>query len=75
MIQINGKTYLKPSEIAQQGLIVNTKGKSDYKFILNLIKSGRLPALRLNDDTKKTPYYAVDESAVREYNDNITGGN
>lgn len=72
MLQINGKTYLKPSEIAQQGLIVNTKGKSDYKFVLRLIKSGKLPSRQFND-SEKLPYYIVAEDDVRAYNENLTG--
>jgi hypothetical protein len=34
----------KPSEIAQSGWIVNTKGKKDYLYILHLINAGKLRA-------------------------------
>lgn len=70
-LQINGRTYFKPSEIAQQGLIVNTKGKSDYKFVLRLINSGKLPSIIINS-SEKLQYKAVAEDDVNQYNDNLT---
>lgn len=71
---INQQKWLKPMEIAKQGLIQNTTGhgttKGNYHYIIGLIKSGRLRAK--NVGRGQTPYYLVPEDEIKRYHDTIT---
>jgi ribosomal protein L15 len=48
----------KPMEIAEAGWIKNTEGQKDYKYILKLIKNGKIPARNVAV-SGVTPYYRV----------------
>jgi hypothetical protein len=71
MRKIEGKKYYKPREIAQLGLIKNSTGgdnvESNYNFILNLIRSGKLTAK--NYSMGATPYWLVSEDAIAKYHE------
>jgi hypothetical protein len=60
---------LRPSEIARKGLITNSLNsdsyKSNYQFILNEIKAGRLKAR--NYGNKSRPYWTVSEAEIKRY--------
>lgn len=56
------KNWLKPSEIAELGLIVNSKGKADYRFIVRLINQGKLKA-----KTWASADYSAHGQATRNY--------
>ena len=43
-MEIEPKTEYKPREIANNGWIKNSKGNSDYYYIIKLIKAGQLRA-------------------------------
>ena len=58
--------YLRPSEIAKQKLITNSKGNGDYRYVLRLIESGRLKAKdRVLSGDK--PYYVVHKDEIERY--------
>lgn len=61
-----GKDWYKPSEIAERMLIVNTKGKPDYHYVLRLIKGGHLQAKNLG--LGKTPYFVVSAKEIQRFN-------
>lgn len=67
MIEIGGKRFFKPSEVAKYGLIVNSKGESEYRFVLRLIHEGTLEARVWNSETQ-VPYYMVPEEEIVQYN-------
>jgi len=71
MRTIYGKKWYKPSEIAKLGLILNSKGKGDYNFVLNLIKSGRLRAKDYSNG-KKVSYWLVPEDEIDRYHNTVT---
>jgi hypothetical protein len=54
-----------PSEIASNGWIKNTKNKNDYKYILRLIKYGKLRARNVCLTGKK--YFKVLGSDIIRY--------
>lgn len=67
-----GKKFYRPREIAEQGLITNSKGEagtteSNYTRILSLIKTGELDA-RNYSRGKKLNYYLVCEDEIERYN-------
>lgn len=68
------KKWLKPSEIAEQGLIVNSVGNSDYRFIVRLINQGRLQAKVWAEadysahGQKSRKYYLVSMEEIERYN-------
>lgn len=49
-MQIDPEAEYSPKQVAENGWIKNTKGKSDYYFILKLIKRGLLKGRDLNPD-------------------------
>jgi hypothetical protein len=61
----------KPSEIARLGIILNTKNKPDYKYILGLIKSGQLIAV--NKGLRDTPYYMISGMELIRYKKEVEG--
>jgi hypothetical protein len=72
MKTLYGKKWYKPKEIAELGLIQNSKGdqgkiSGHYDFIIELIKSGRLKAN--NYSNGKRPYYLVSEDEINRYNE------
>lgn len=67
MLEISGKRFFKPQEIADLRLIVNSMGKGDNRFVLKLIKDGTLKAVQTNVSEVK-PYYAVSEDEIVRYN-------
>lgn len=67
------KEWLKPSEIAERNLIVNSKGKGDYRYILRLIKSGKLPARNWAEQGEK-PYWLVSYFEIMKYNEMLRQG-
>lgn len=76
MKAIDGKNWYKPMEIAQLGLIQNSKGMrgsvaGNYNFVLELIKSGRLRAKNYSIGAAK-PYWLVPESEIQRYHDTVT---
>lgn len=68
------RKYYKPREIARLGLITNSKGSdkedSNYAFVLNLIKTGRLKA---KDYSSKpdTHYWLVPEDEIVRYHNTV----
>ena len=66
-----GKQWYRPREIAELGLILNSRGKSDYNFILELIKSGRLRAKNYSTG-KVRQYWLVPEDEIERYHDTVT---
>ncbi len=64
---------LKPSEIAKLGLIVNSKGKPSYSFVIKLIKDGKLKAIPWTISTDSNgyekAYYVVPISEIKRYQD------
>lgn len=67
---------LKPSEVAKRGLIVNSKGKPDYRFVIKLIKDGKLRAVAWTKQTYvdgSRDQYLVPISAIDEYKKNLMG--
>jgi hypothetical protein len=68
------KNWLKPSEIAEQGLILNSKGKPDYRFIVRLINQGRLKAKTWAEadysahGQQPRKYYLVHIDEITKYN-------
>ena len=63
---IGSKEWYKPSEIYQRGLIVNTKGKPDYGYVLRLIKNNKLQARDMS--MGKTAYYQVHITEIQRFN-------
>lgn len=64
---VAGTKYYSPREIADTGMITNSKGKNDYGFVLRLIKRGKLDAAIFNEESQ-IPYYLVDEKEIIKYN-------
>lgn len=65
--------WLKPSEIAKRGLIKNSVGKGDYRFIVRLINRGKLPARSHAQATyngKPRQYWLVSMDDIVKYNKN-----
>lgn len=75
MKEIANKKYYRPREIARLGLIKNSTGgdneASNYIFILNLIKSGKLGAKNYSTGTKLN-YWLVPESEVERYHKELS---
>lgn len=72
---IYGQRWYRPREIAQLKLIVNTVGgeneQSNYNYILNLIRTGRLRAKDYSAGTKMR-LWLVPESEIKRYHDSVT---
>lgn len=74
MIEVRGDRYYQPREVADLGLITNSKGKKDYRFILRLIEKGLLSHSILNPESQ-TPYYLISERSINYYLVKLTGEN
>jgi len=59
-----GKFY-RPAVIADHGWIVSSTGRKSYKFILRLIRAGKLKADNVALGT--TPYYLVTGQEILRY--------
>jgi len=61
----------KPREIAKLGLIrngINSKNEnSNYQYVLNLIKGGKLKPAR-NYGTNSRSYHLISEAEIKRYN-------
>ena len=68
---MSGENYYKPREIVNQGLIVNSKGKQDYGFVLRLIKNGDLKSVVFNE-ASQIKYNLVSESEIAKYNNRFS---
>lgn len=73
---ILGKKWYRPTEIADKGLIQNSRGdastpRGNYNFILELIKSGQLKANNYSAGVKA--YYLVCEDEIERYHKEISG--
>lgn len=66
------KQWLKPSEIANMSLIVNSKGRGDYRYVLRLIKNGKLKARDWSQAGEK-PYWLVHVEDIDKYNHGLRG--
>lgn len=64
---VDGEKFYSPREIADLGLITNSKGKPDYNFVLRLIKRGELKYTILNPESQ-IEYKFVPESSINQYN-------
>lgn len=72
MRAINGVRHYRPMEIAELGLIQNSRGDQGtvaghYMFILELIKSGQLVAKDYSVGGSK-PYWLVSAEEIERYN-------
>lgn len=65
---MDNQEWLKPSQIAQNGLITNTKGNADYRFVVRLIKSGKLKAKVYTNTKDGKQYWLVHRSEIEKYN-------
>lgn len=74
MRTLHGKTWYRPREIAQLGLIKNRAGggteSGNYNFILNLIASKRLKAKNYGMGAK--PYWLVSEDEIKRYHETLS---
>ena len=61
----------KPMQIANNGFILNTKGKRSYHYILSLINKGVLNAR--DKGTGKTVYNMVRGSEIKRYKREVEG--
>lgn len=70
---IQGQKWYRPMEIAEQGLIQNSKGAEGtvaghYHFVLELIKSDQLKAAKYSKRTRGSkPYWLVCETEIDRY--------
>ena len=64
------KEWFKPSELAKDNLITNSKGKGDYRHVLKLIKNGKLKA-RDWSSTGNKPYWLVHWTEITNYNNEM----
>jgi hypothetical protein len=66
-----GKKWYRPKEIAELGLIKNTRNSdkilSNYDYILRLIRNGKLAAR--DYCTTDQHYWMVSEDEIARYND------
>ena len=67
---MSNKDWLKPSEIAKQGLITNSMGRGDYRYTLKLISLGKLKA-RDWSTTGDKPYWLVHRTEIDRYNQDL----
>lgn len=65
---VDGENYYSPREIAEKGLITNSKGKPDYGYVLRLIKRGDLADAKVFNPNSQIPYYLVSEKEIERYN-------
>lgn len=72
MKMLYGKVFYRPREIAERGLITNSKGgdatiDSNYTYVLSLIRDGKLKAKNYSRG-KKLNYYLVPEDEIERFN-------
>lgn len=61
------KQLYKPSEIAELGLITNSKGKPDYRYVLRLVTNGNLKAIDYSLTGQKA-YWLVHIDEIKRFN-------
>jgi hypothetical protein len=69
---VRGQTCYRPMEIAELGLIQNSRGsagtvKGHYDFVLELIKKQKLKAIDISDTDRH--YYIVPEKEIVRYHE------
>lgn len=73
MMSVVEQKWLKPKDIADRGLILDSKGNGSYRHVLRLINSGRLKARTWTQqgvgDDKKKDYYVVSIDEIARYNE------
>lgn len=67
-----GKVFYRPREIAERGLITNSKGgdasiDSNYTYVLALIRDGKLKAKNYSRGAKMA-YYLIPEDEIERFN-------
>lgn len=67
MTTIDGVVYYSPREIANDKLIVNSRGNGDYGYIHRLINSGELGAIVYNKKSQ-IAYKLVSEPEIKRFN-------
>lgn len=76
MRTMNNQKWYTPREIARLGLIQNSRGdlgteNSTYKFVITLIKSGKLRAKNYSIG-KQRQNWLVPQSEIDRYHDTVT---
>lgn len=61
----DGQVWFSPNRIAELGLIKDNKGKGNYRFVIRLIKEGKLKSKQ-----EKGGFF-VHRSWIEEYNDAV----
>lgn len=61
------REWLSIKQIADEGLILNTKGRRDYYFIYDLVRDGKLRAADWSRKNAKNTYYMIHRDWVLEY--------
>lgn len=70
IMKIKSDDEYRPREIANNGWILNTRRRSDYYFVLKLIKEGILPARNVAI-SGNNPYFVVLGQDILNYHDEI----
>lgn len=73
MKMLYGKVFYRPREIAERGLITNSKGgdatiNSNYSYILSLIRDGEIKAISYSRRVSKVKHYLVSEDEIERFN-------
>lgn len=76
MREIYAKKWYTPLEIAKLGLIKNSRGEastvaSNYNYILQLIKTGRIRAKNYSSSQKRA-FWLVPEDEIVRYHDTVS---
>lgn len=69
---INPNYMYRPSEIAKNGWILNTNGDKNYKFILKLIRLGKLKAKNVCVTGTSQMYFRVKGQHIIDYQKRLT---
>lgn len=62
--------WYKPSQIAKEGLILSPSGKPNYRYVLRLIKLGKLKAKEWTRQGDK-PYFMVHIDEIKRFNESF----
>lgn len=62
--------WYKPSAIAKEGLILDPSGNPNYRYVLRLIKQGKLKAKEWAKQGDK-PYFMVHIDEIKRFNDSL----
>jgi hypothetical protein len=74
MKTIENQLWLKPMDIAKQGLIMGSKGEAGtvyghYNYVLELIHAGKLNAVNYSQGAR--PFYLVSEQEIARYHQSL----